>query len=195
MCGVTSQVNGNATGNLRSIVICPANTVIYNAQTLTCESSLFFQHTDNFRLCQRKLLLRHQTPILQRHGALWVYFFPERRQVTLRCPNSNDQMSRTVSLLRTGLIHNLSKCYISSTKLRTLPELFRLLQAKLEIPNFYLPSNISAIANHETRQLEDIIPADTAGIDDITSRLTAQKQTFDVDSIFDMHRTSQLQEQ
>jgi hypothetical protein len=93
-------------------------------------------------------------------------------------------MSRTISLLGTGLIHNLSNCYISSTKLRTLTESIGLLQAKLEISNFYLPSNISAITDYETRQIEDIVPADTARIDDITSRLTAQKQTFDVDSLF-----------
>ena len=146
--------------------------MIYSAQTLTCEATLFFQNTDNFRLCQRKLLLRHQTSILQRHGALWVYFFPERHQVTLRCPNSNNQMSRTISLLGTGLIHILSKCYTSSKKHRTLPESFGLLQAKLEIPNFYLPSNISAITDNETRQLEDIA-AETAKIENnLTTRNT-----------------------
>ena len=42
------------------------------------------QLTNNYRLCQRKLLLHQQTPILQQHVALWIYFFPEERKVTMK---------------------------------------------------------------------------------------------------------------
>jgi hypothetical protein len=86
------------------------------------------------------------------------------------------------------MTRGLSKCYISSTKLRTSPESTGLLQAKLEIPNFYLPSNVSIITKHETRQLEDIVPADTAKLDDITSKLATKRQTLDMDSLLIMHR-------
>lgn len=85
-----------------------------------CEASLFFQNANNNHLCQRKLLL-HQTPILNRHDALWAYFFPEQQPLTLRCPNHENQ-SCTLSLHGPGLILNLSACYITSTNLRTLPE-------------------------------------------------------------------------
>jgi hypothetical protein len=59
------------------IVICPANTVIFNSQTLTYEASLFFQNTNSAHLCKRKILLRHQTPTLLRHAGLWIYFYLE----------------------------------------------------------------------------------------------------------------------
>lgn len=40
-----------------SITVCLANIAIYNMhmQTLICESSLFFQTTDNYNLCRKKL--------------------------------------------------------------------------------------------------------------------------------------------
>jgi hypothetical protein len=120
----------------KSTVICSTDTVIYNAQTLTCESSLFFQNADNFRLCQRKVLHHHQTPILQRHETLWIYFFPEKRLVNLRCPRQKSQ-SCMISLHEAGVTHNVSDCYISSTEFRTLPELHGSIRTKLETPDFY----------------------------------------------------------
>jgi hypothetical protein len=56
-----------------SITVCPANKAIYSTQIVTCESSLFFQTTDDHSLCRRKLLLHYRTPTLQRHGSVWVY--------------------------------------------------------------------------------------------------------------------------
>jgi len=178
-----------------SIVMCPASIAIYHNQMLTCEESLFFQNTNHHQLCQRKLLLQHQTPILQQHGALWAYFFPEQQTVTLRCLNNENQPTRTLSLHGPGLIHNLSTCYITSTNLRTLPELTGLQQAKLEPPNIYLPNNASAITNYDVHQLENILPVDTARIDYIASQQKERRRTFDVDSLFHVHETTQQHEQ
>ena len=52
-----------------SIVMCSANTPVYHNPMITCIGNLYFQ-SKNKSLCQRKLFLRHQTAILQRHGAL-----------------------------------------------------------------------------------------------------------------------------
>jgi len=35
-----------------------------------------------------------QIPTL-RHGAAWIYYFPVRRQVTVRCPKDDDWTSHT----------------------------------------------------------------------------------------------------
>jgi hypothetical protein len=178
-----------------SIVMCPASTTVYHNQMLTCEESLFFQNANNNRLCQRKLLLRHYTPILQRHGALWVYFFPEQQTVTLRCLNNENQPSQTSSLHSPGLIHNLLTCYITSTNLRTLPELTGSQQTKLETPSIYLPNNVSAITDYDTHHLENILPADTARIDTIALQQKERRRTFDVDPLFHVHKITQQQEQ
>jgi uncharacterized protein YqiB (DUF1249 family) len=85
---------------------------------------------------------------------------------------------------------NDSSCYITSAKLRTLPESIRSLQTKLETPSLYLPIKVSAVNDHEIRQLEDIVPADAATLDGITAQVTNQKLTLDVDSLFHVHQTS-----
>jgi len=90
-------------------------------------------------------------------------------------------MARTISLLRTGLIQNISKCYISSNEIQTLPELLGSLQTELGTLNIYLPSKVPVITDYETRRLEDVIPADTKKLNDINSRVTAQEQTYDID--------------
>ena len=110
-----------------SIVICPIHTAIYNARTLSYASSLYFQNSNNYRLCKRELLLHQQTPLLQKHGAYWVYYFPEERSVTIHCSEPTRQLtrtvSRTVSLHGPGLLHNVTSCHISSSELRSLPDL------------------------------------------------------------------------
>ena len=68
-----------------SIVICPIYTAIYNTRTLSDPSSLYFQSSNNYRLCKRELLIHQQTPLLQKHGTYWVYYFPKELTVTIRC--------------------------------------------------------------------------------------------------------------
>ena len=128
-----------------SIVICPIHTAIYNARTLSYASSLYFQNSNNYRLCKRELLLHQQTPLLQKHGAYWVYYFPEKRSVTIHCSEPTRQLTRTVSLHGPGLLHNVTSCHISSSELRSLPQLRGSTQTELDSPNFYLPSGIPTV--------------------------------------------------
>ena len=82
--------------------------------------------------------IRHRS--CKRHGALGAYFFPERQTITLRCPNSDNQPPHTMSPQGAGLAHNLLTCHLSSSTLRTLPELTESLHAKLETPNPSYPA-------------------------------------------------------
>ena len=161
---------------------------------LSCASSLYFQSSSNYRLCKRELLLHQQTPLLQKHGAYWVYYFPQERTVTIRCFEPTRQLTRTVSLHGPGLLHTVMSCHISSSELRSLPDLRGSTQTELGSPNFYLPSRIPTIIDHEAQQLEAIVPADTKKLDYITSHVLAQKQTYDVDSLFHLHRTAMQHE-
>ena len=68
------------------------------------------------------------------------------------------------------------------------------LQAKLEIPSIYLPNNVSPITDQETHQLENILQADTARIEAIASQLKERKQTFDLDSLFHVHKIMQQEQ-
>jgi hypothetical protein len=112
----------------------------------------------------------------------------------LRRPNRDNQPSRTLSLHGPGLIHSLPTCYITSTNLWKLPELTGSLQAKLETPSIYLP-NVSAITDQETHQLENILQADTARIEVIALQLKERIHTFDIDSLFHVHKITQQEQQ
>ena len=177
-----------------SIVTCPIYTAIYNAHNLSCASSLYFQSSNNYRLCKRELLLHQQTPLLQTHGAYWVYDFPEERTVTRRCSEPTRQLTRTDLLHGHGLLRNVTSCQISSSELRSLPELRGSTQTELGSRNFYLSSRIPTITDHEAQQLEAIVPADTKKLDYISSHVPEQKQTYDVDSLFHLHRTTMQHE-
>jgi len=77
------------------ITICPANTAVYSAKTLKCLLSIFLQTSTYNRVCRRHLLVNLRTPTLQKHKSLWLYYFLEQRQVTLRCLKDNAWTNRT----------------------------------------------------------------------------------------------------
>ena len=68
-----------------SITICPADTAVYSTQVITCAFSLYLQKQDSLKLCCRKLLLHHSTPLRQRHDSTWIYLLPEDQHIILRC--------------------------------------------------------------------------------------------------------------
>ena len=53
-----------------TLTVSPADILVYQAQALTYEISLYFQKSDTHRLCRRQLLLNHDTPFLHRHGTI-----------------------------------------------------------------------------------------------------------------------------
>jgi hypothetical protein len=154
----------------------------------------FFQNTNSAHLCKRKILLHHQTLTLLRHAGLWIYFYPERHQVTFRCPNTNNQAPRTTQLIGAGLKQGLSKCYISSTHLPTQPELYGLLKIKPDVTSFYLhgtlfhrwPWNPLAGRCHSSRHYEN-------RRHNLATR--SPQTTLDLDSVLIMHQSSSQKEQ
>ena len=168
---------------------------VYNTQTVTCLSSLFFQSANTHRVCQQKLLLQHQTPTLQRHRKIWIFHFPTRHQISLKCPGTNDPLHRTITLYEAGILHNASECHIVSDEVRLFPDLYGTSQAELDKPRFYLPDNITIIAGDETKQLENISPAEIQRLREVQAKIASLQQTFDVDSLLHIHRTTLLQKQ
>ena len=101
----------------------PANMAVYSSKTLNCLSSIFFQTSTYNSICRRHLHVNLRTPILQKHKSLWLYYFPEQRQVTLRCLENNTWMTRTETLAEGGLI--LNECFIVLYSNRRVPNTFR----------------------------------------------------------------------
>jgi hypothetical protein len=149
-----------------SITLCSASTPIYRANLFTCESSLYFQTASEHRLCQRNLLVNHQTPTLHQHQTLWIYNFPVPLKVTINCHGANGRASNTLLLHGKGLLRNASTCYVTRDELQTLPDLHGSTQAEFAAPKFFLPGRIPILRDHEMQQLEKINPADFQMLDE-----------------------------
>jgi len=158
-------------------------------------SSHFFQSTNTHRDCRRKLLLQHRTPTLQHHGNIWIFRFPTRHQISLRCPDTRDQIHHTMTLYGTGILHNASACHINSDGITIFPELHGTSLAELDSPKFHLPDNIPIVTSDEVQQLEDLSPTDIQRLRDVHTKVATLQQTFDVDSLLHIHRTTMLHKQ
>ena len=178
-----------------SFTICPGNTPVCSAQTMTCLSNLFFQSTNTHRVCRRKMLIQHPTPTLQHHGNMWIFHFPTRHHISLRYPDTKDQINRTITLYGAGILHNTSECHITSDEITIFPDLDGTPLAELDTPKFYLPGNISIVTNDEIQQLKDIFPTDIQRLHDMHTKISTLQQTFDVDSLLHIHRTAMLHKQ
>ena len=158
-------------------------------------SSIYFQTTICNNLCRKHLVINHRTPTLQKHKSLWLYYFPEQRQVTLRCLKNNAWTTRTELLFKAALILNASTCSITTEEFRTFPELHGSMQTTLDTPYFYIPDKVSTVADHEIPLLEQITPKEIQQIDELRSRVITPSQTCDVDSLFQLRQVSLHQEQ
>ena len=110
---------------------------------------------DGHNLCRRKLLLHYRTRILQRHGSVWVYHFPEQQHVTLRCWKNGAWASRTEVLSGSGVLYNSSVCSVTASVFQTLPEILGNTEATPNAPQLYVPDKIAVIAGHELQALEE----------------------------------------
>jgi len=132
-----------------SIAICPADRALYDIRSITCESKLYFQTITKDGPCKRSLMLHYETPTLLRHGEVWIYHFPSKRQVTIRCPRDNVWVTHTRTLSGAALIHNATRCSITSGEIRTLPELRGVAHANLDATSVYVPDNFPILSRHE----------------------------------------------
>ena len=141
-----------------------------------------------YHVCRRKLLLQHWTPTLQHHGNKWIFHFPWH-QISLRCPDTRNQIHCTITLYGTEILHNTSECHITTDEITIFPDLHGTSLAELDSLKFYLPDNISIVTNDEIQQLKDISPTDVQRLHDVHTKVATLKQTFDVDSLLHIHRT------
>jgi hypothetical protein len=174
-----------------SVTVCPANSAIYSAQEITCESSLYLQKTDSYSLCRRRLILDYKTPMLQRHGTAWVYYLPERQHVAFCCWKNGTWTSHTEALMGSGVIYNTSGCAITATGFQTLPDLQGDFQVTPDAPHLYVPEKVTIVADHEQQLLEEVItPPDAKRLDEVISKLNLPHQIADIGSLFHVHATS-----
>jgi len=173
-----------------SIAICPADRALYDIRSITCESKLYFQTAAKDGPCRRSLMLHYKTPTLLRHGEVWIYQFPSRRQVTIRCPRDHVWVTRTITLSGAGLIHNATTCSITSGEIRTLPELRGVTHANLDAPSVYEPDNFPILSRHELPRVEAALTSEVNELDQLKDRLATAQKSLDVNTLVHIQKTT-----
>ena len=154
-----------------SITICPTDRALYEIRSITCESKLYFQTTTKDGPCMRSLMLHYQTPTLLRHGEVWIYHFPSQRQVTIRCPRDNVWVTGTRTLSGAGLIHNATRCSVTSGEIYTLPELHGVPHTNLNAPSVYAPDSSPILSRHDLPCVEAALTSKVNELDQLKDRL------------------------
>jgi len=144
---------------------------------------------------RRDVLYNYRNPIIQQHGKFWFYHFPERRPVTIRCPQANGWITDTASLAEVGQIFNASHCAIITNDIRTSQELQGEMQENIDNAKFYIPDQPSIVADHEFPFISETSPEEVARLDEVRSKVVVPSQNFDIDSHFHIRQTSSRQTQ
>jgi len=163
---------------------------IYDAQTPSCEASLFFQTTGESNLCKRSLLLNYKTPTLRKNGTAWAYHFLNKQQVTICCSYGTGWVTHEKILLEGGFICNATTCSIASKEIRMLPELRRTDYAHLDTHAWYVPDLTPALAPIELPQRKEDLPAAVKDLDDIKTCLATPLRSPDVNTLFQIRHTT-----
>ena len=121
--------------------------------------------------------------------------FISQRGIRSLCtaPGIDNGMPRNLFLEATGLLHNATTSYVTSSDIQLLPELHGVQRVELGTPQLILPDTIPIATEHEVQQLLDIAPAEIQKLDELRSRLAAPRRTYDVDSLLHVQQTTQSQ--
>ena len=146
-----SDVQKCSTG---SVTVFPPDKALFDVRSVTCESKLCLQTAVKNGPCRRNLILHYEAPTLLRHGDVWLFHFPSRRQLTVRCPRDNTWETHTQMLSGAGLIRNATICAITAGEVRTLPELHGTARTNLDTPSVYTPEELQILTVLEMPDVE-----------------------------------------
>ena len=172
------------------LTVCPLNVPLYDSKVPACEAQLYFQMSEEKPACRRRLLINHRTPILYRHGTSWFFHFPEKRQVSIRCPQGSGWITLSEVLSETGVIHNATACTIAAGEIRTLPELHGTAEVRTDIPKLYLPDIPPMLSVHEEPGLKEMTSPETEELDGIKSRLATPPKFWDFDTLLHIQQAT-----
>jgi len=125
---------------------------------------------------------------------VWIFHFPSRYQITIRCPQNNAWLSSTQTLSGAGIIRNVTMCFIASEKIRILPELHGTTHAQLDALSMYIPDELPILATHKTHHVKAALTADLTDRDHLKSHLEAFQISFDMDTLFYIQQSTLRQQ-
>jgi hypothetical protein len=110
--------------------------------------------------------------------------------VTIRCPRDNVWVTHTRTLSGAGLIHNATRCSITSGEIRTLPELHGVAHANLDAPSVYVPDSVPILSRHELPRVEAALTSEVNELDQLKDRLATAQKSLEVDTLVHIQKTT-----
>jgi hypothetical protein len=95
-----------------SVAMCPADTAVYTTKVITCDSSLYFQTMDAYKLCQRQILAHPSAPTWTRHETILVYRIAEPLRVTFLCLENQTWTSQSRDLSGSSPVLHATRLFI-----------------------------------------------------------------------------------
>jgi hypothetical protein len=167
--------------------VCPSDIVLRTAGEPNCLIALFLGKAD-IMFSKWKRLILHESfePIWIRSpdSNYWIYSLSTPQRITMQCQEtgspSNSKQSYSVIIQGTGILPNLSSCYIYAEGFKLLPHSLGKTTVFLDRTQIVLP-NIENLLNslEETSllQLKGNQPIDLPKLDSIIERAASRSQT------------------
>jgi hypothetical protein len=115
--------------------------------------------------------------------------------VTFRCPRDNAWVTHTRTLSGARLIHNATRCAITSGVIRTLPELLQgVARANIDAPAVYVPDSLPVLSAHELPRVVAALTSEVDTLDQLKDRLAVAQKSLDVDTLVHIQKATFQQE-
>jgi hypothetical protein len=110
--------------------------------------------------------------------------------VTIKCPKDNIWVTQTRTLFCAGLIHNVTRCTITSGEIRTLAVLHGVRHANVDAPAVYVPESLPVLSAHEFPHVEAAHAMEVNELDQLKDRLAQVQKSLDVDTLVHIQKST-----
>jgi hypothetical protein len=170
-----------------NIKVCAANKPILSGDTKhnQCVFQLYLNSDEAAGVCSRLISAHPPSPMMQRHGAMVVYFMPEPLQIFLRC--RDDQGWNTTSLILEGVgtLSKVQTCHITAGNMKLYAELSGKSKVRTQSPLIMSPGYQTLTSHSEVEALKKI--AENPNTYELLSTLSAHKMEPSVDTLLSLH--------
>jgi hypothetical protein len=105
-------------------------------------------------------------------------------------PRNNIWVAHTRTLFGAGLIHNATRCSITSGEIRTLPELHGVAHANIDAPFVYVADSFPILSRHEIPRVEAALASEVNELDQLKDHLAVAHKSLDVDTLVHIQKTT-----
>jgi hypothetical protein len=99
-------------------------------------------------------------------------------------------VTHTRTLSGAGLIHNATRCSITTGEIRTLPELHGVAHTNIVASSVYVPDSLPILAKHELPRVDEALASGVNDLDQLKDRLETQQKLLDVDTLVHIQKTA-----